>query len=132
MRKTIQDFPAYSVDIDGNIYSNKTGRKLKARLNHACGYLRVGLRRDGKQHWKRVHRLVLETFIGPCPVGYVGRHLNDIPIDNRLDNLQWGTQAENIKDRKNNNTSRLFFMYCATHHPEIIQLFLKTKRFVKK
>jgi len=45
----------------------------------------------------KVHRLVLETFVGPSDL--VTRHLNNNPADNRLENLRWGTQAENMRDR---------------------------------
>jgi hypothetical protein len=46
-----------------------------------------------------VHRLVLLTFrSGPSP-GQVCRHLNGNPVDNRLENLVWGTISENVQDR---------------------------------
>lgn len=48
---------------------------------------------------RRVHRLVLEAFVGPRPRGLVTRHLNGIPTDNRLSNLRYGTYAENMADR---------------------------------
>jgi hypothetical protein len=57
------------------------------------GYVRIGEKR------LRVHRLVLTAFVGECPPGHMCRHLNGNPADNRLKNLRWGTQAENIKDR---------------------------------
>ncbi len=51
---------------------------------------------------RQVHRLVLEAFVGPCPPGQQCRHLNDIPSDNRLENLRWGTPKENGEDRVRN------------------------------
>jgi hypothetical protein len=43
----------------------------------------------------RVHRLILETFVGPCPEGHETLHLDDNPRNNRLENLRWGTRKEN-------------------------------------
>lgn len=50
----------------------------------------------------RVHRLVLEAFVGPCPPGLQGLHRNDDPAVNSLGNLYWGTPAENMNDRVSN------------------------------
>jgi hypothetical protein len=49
---------------------------------------------------KLIHRLVLESFVGPCPEGMQCRHLNGNRQDNRLVNLCWGTPVENWQDRK--------------------------------
>lgn len=45
-----------------------------------------------------VHVLVLETFSGPRPDKADTRHLDDIKLNNKLDNLVWGTRAENLAD----------------------------------
>ena len=44
----------------------------------------------------KVHRLVCEAFCGPPPEGAVCMHLNEDSTDNRAENLQWGTQKENL------------------------------------
>lgn len=49
-----------------------------------------------------MHRLVLLAFVGPCPDGMEACHANDIPTDNRLANLRWGTHADNMRDRIEN------------------------------
>ncbi|KKM63215.1 hypothetical protein LCGC14_1513630, partial [marine sediment metagenome] len=46
----------------------------------------------------RIHRLILETYIGPRPKGMECRHLNGNPADNRFENLCWGTHVENSQD----------------------------------
>ena len=38
---------------------------------------------------RRVHRLVLETFIGPCPEGFVGHHVDGNTLNNAARNLGW-------------------------------------------
>lgn len=60
------------------------------------GYVRVTI---NKKRYL-LHRLVLTTFVGPPPDGYVAMHLNGNPQDNRLQNLKWGTQSENCRNRK--------------------------------
>ena len=41
----------------------------------------------------------------PNPNNYpIVRHLNDNPLDNRLANLAWGTQKDNVKDSIKNNS----------------------------
>lgn len=62
------------------------------------GHLQVGLYKDGKQKRLSIHRLILEAFIGPCPLGMECRHLDGNPINNKLNNLQWGTKSENQQD----------------------------------
>lgn len=52
-----------------------------------------------------VHRLVLETFVGPCPPGHECRHLDSQPTNNNLSNLVWGTHTENMQDRVARGTS---------------------------
>lgn len=62
------------------------------------GHLRVGLSR-GEGRTKKVHRLVLEAFIGPCPPEMEALHRNGVPGDCRLVNLRWGTKSEDARDQ---------------------------------
>ena len=66
------------------------------------GYLHVALCRDGSAKTLRVHRLVLEAFIGPRPKGMECCHANDVPDDNRLENLRWDYPKMNVADRIKN------------------------------
>lgn len=52
----------------------------------------------------RVSRLVLETFIGACPLDLECRHLDGDSLNDRLKNLKWGTRQEQIADQKRHGT----------------------------
>lgn len=75
-------------------------RKLHA--NPRSGYLSVNLSKGNRQRTHRVHRLVLEAFVGPCPEGMESCHADDDRNNNRLENLRWGTHAENCEERRTN------------------------------
>lgn len=108
--RPITGFPGYRVGDDGTVWrlwvTCRSGRKLGDQWRQmklapgSRGYLRVNLtpERGGKFTTFRVHRLVLEAFVGPCPDGHECRHLNGIKGDNRLSNLAWGTPQENRED----------------------------------
>lgn len=55
----------------------------------------VTLRRDGKTHLARVHRLVAKTFLESDDLRPHINHKNGIKTDNRVDNLEWVTRSEN-------------------------------------
>jgi hypothetical protein len=61
-------------------------------------YWQVGLSRHSTNRVWNIHRLVCEAFHGPPTPGQVVRHLNGDSKDNRPENLQWGTPAENTAD----------------------------------
>lgn len=71
--------------------------------NHK-GYPKVTLWKDGKLVTRVVHRLVLESFVGPRPDGMECRHLNGNRQDARLSNLAWGTPMENAADKFDHRT----------------------------
>jgi len=73
-------------------------RLLKPKKN-TRGYLTVAPVRSGvKQTNVVIHRLVLEAFVGPPPSDKpYANHINGIKTDNRLKNLEWVTQAYNVK-----------------------------------
>jgi len=68
-----------------------------------AGRLYVSLYKNGKRNNLYIHRLVLITFVGPCPQGMECCHYDDNPLNNRLDNLRWDTHKNNVIDRINND-----------------------------
>lgn len=81
------------------------GRKRKGRVLRAgnvCGYPFVNLSKNGQQHVVRVHRLVAEAFLGPCPEGLSVNHKDCDKANNRADNLEYITHSENIRHAAEN------------------------------
>lgn len=78
----------------------KCDRILKqTRTSKYSPYLRIGLYKNHVRKLFKIHRLVLETFIGPKPRDRETRHLDGNPHNNRLDNLIYGTHLENMRDK---------------------------------
>ena len=69
------------------------------------GHRHVGLRKDGKTHARLIHRLVLESFVGPCPKGEEGCHEDGNPSNNHYSNLRWDTHDSNQKDMIRHGTT---------------------------
>lgn len=106
--KPIPNYPGYYADENGDIFSARTGtlRVLPKRIHN--GYFRVNVRdgnRPVKQCVEPVHKLILNAFVGSRPAGYVCRHLNGDPLDNRLTNICWGTPKENAQDSIRHGTA---------------------------
>ena len=119
--KAITGWPGYLVSEDGMVFTTKrTGLCKEPRppklmkLSSSNGYLRVKLRAPGKQQQKLVHRLVLETFVGPCPENCEASHLNGDRTDNRLENLAWETRQRNTDRRKEHGVS-----YVGENNPNV-------------
>lgn len=89
------------------------------------GYLKVVLTQNSIRKNYRVHRLVLEAFVGRRPNGMMCRHLDGNRRNNRLDNLVWGTNAENQADRIAHGTSNRGTNAPANvlSHTQVIQIF---------
>ena len=69
------------------------------------GYLRVGLCRNGTKSTWYVHVLVAAAFLGPRPDGLIVLHGSKGPLDNRPENLSYGTYADNNgRDRLRDGT----------------------------
>jgi hypothetical protein len=105
--KEIPDYPDYYVDIEGNVYSTKPYRnnakpetvpRLMKKQISENGYYYISLTNHKNKIKRKVHQLVLETFVGSCPEGMEACHNNGDRLDNKLKNLRWDTHKNNMKD----------------------------------
>lgn len=113
--KAIPDFDGYEASSLGRIrsYWGKRNRMYLGRkrtdpimLNqHANfhGRLMVCISRNSKPYRRDVHRLVAQAFLGVSPL--CTRHINGNHLDNRIENLVYGTLKENQRDRVAHGTS---------------------------
>lgn len=87
-------------------YMRLKEKLLTPWIGNQFGHLYVTLTKNGEQKHYSAHRLVLETFVGPCPEGMEACHFPDRnPANNNLDNLRWGTPDDNKNDMKVHGTS---------------------------
>ncbi len=102
------------IDTRGHARREKVLRPRKTTRDH----LAVALYADSVRTDFQVHRLVLEAFVGPRPAGMEGCHWNDIPTDNRLENLRWDTRSANVADSvRNGRHAMANRTHCPQGHP---------------
>lgn len=120
--RPIPGFARYEVSSEGRVRSTQwTKPRLLAIHPDGSGYSQVvlyGPTRDRRRFTKRVHRLVLLAFVGPCPEGMEVRHLNGNRSDNQLANLAYGTPSENSYDKVRHGTHHCARKtHCKRGHP---------------
>lgn len=97
LTKEIGEYVIYSdgIVVTYNSYRKSTyGKEMKPHTNNK-GYQSIDLRIDKKHFRYLLHRLVAECFI-PNPENKPEvNHKNGIKTDNRVENLEWMTSAEN-------------------------------------
>lgn len=119
----IGDWPGYDVSDFGRVRSSwgaglvkGVGRgrrtlgcdwKLKAQATAKSGHKMVSLTRNHTRDEMtfRVHRLVLEAFVGPCPEGMECCHNDGNPANNHVSNLRWDTNQSNQIDKLKHGVS---------------------------
>lgn len=90
----ILEYPNYSVSNMGRVRNNRTNRLIKPDKNQK--YTRINLYQNNKTIHYYLHRLVYCTFHNDYDLdGYVIDHIDNIPDNNKLDNLQKITHSEN-------------------------------------
>lgn len=106
MYEIVKDYPNYSVTSSGEVFNNKTGRKLKPSVNK--GYCGVYLYNENGRKFFLVHRLVAGAFIPNDHHFPEVNHKDENPQNNRVENLEWctpkynsnyGTHKEKIRQR---------------------------------
>lgn len=85
-----------------------TGSVTRSRPSDRRAYRNVYNRKFGNI---KVHRAVCEAFHGPCPEGMETLHIDEDALNNRADNLEWGTRRQNLN-------APGFIAYCKTRTGE--------------
>lgn len=90
--------PGYMISDMGRVWSERSQKFIKPKKMDREGHMGVALRAYGRTRYFYIHRLMAEAFLDNPRRLPVVRHLNDIPDDNDLSNLAWGTQRDNAMD----------------------------------
>lgn len=95
----------YSISNRGEVFRTRKQvlKQLKAHVSRGDGYARVMLSKNNKKFVMLVHRMVLESFVGPSQ-NKECCHYDGDRSNNCLDNLRWGTRLENQQDRLRHGT----------------------------
>ena len=110
MIEKVKDYPNYSITSTGEVFNNKTGRKLKQMIKK--GYCGVYLYNENGRKFFLVHRLVAQTFIANEDNYPEVNHKDENPLNNNVENLEWcsskynsnyGTHKEKIRQRMLSN-----------------------------
>jgi predicted XRE-type DNA-binding protein len=104
-------FPGYEGYYEVSSMGNVRRCSLLKPSATTWGYLTVApTAPDRGQTRVVVHRKVLEAFSGPPPSPHhVANHINGDKHDNRIDNLEWVTQSENVSHAYRTGLKKRYF-----------------------
>lgn len=88
----------YQVSSFGRVKSLRRNQIIKLRKDYRENLWGLYLHKDGKKEWHTIQYLVLKTFVGTPNDGnnYVILHLDKQIDNNRLDNLMWADELNDI------------------------------------
>lgn len=94
----IPDIPEYKITCTGQVYSLFSKKFINPRNTSGRGYYNYILYTNGKRKLFPRHRLLCLVF-KPIPNSENMQvdHINGIPGDDRLENLEWVTGKENVR-----------------------------------
>ncbi len=84
------------------------GRVLKHKPGKR-GYCRIHAVMDGVTKERKVHQLVAEAFLGPCPPGKEVNHKDTVKTNNKASNLEYITHNGNLLHALRTGTRQLKF-----------------------
>ena len=103
--RELEGFSKYKFSNTGKVWSKHYKKTLLFDLKNG-GYAKISLYNDDEKKQKHlgVHRLIALTFI-PNPENKPT--VNHNRADNRVENLEWATMAEQNNNKKNNQVKLL-------------------------
>lgn len=97
----IGGYPGYWVSSAGEVFSTKQDVfKTLAQTPTCNGYPAVCLSKGGKHSTTHVHRIVASAFCSKPEDATQVNHIDGDKNNNRADNLEWCTAAENLQHAK--------------------------------
>ncbi len=113
----------YEIFQDGTIISLITNKPI-CQWKDNVGYLQVKLKKNGKNYYKRVHRLIAEHFI-PNPNGLPQvNHIDGDKTNNNINNLEWTNNKTNTQHGYDNN------LYHSKHRCIGVKVFDKSGNYL--
>lgn len=109
--KAIPGFPDYFASNTGLIMSTKTGESVVKKFYQTKdGYVTVGLTPEGRKEQirYRVHVIIAKTWLTNSDGHKVVNHINGIKNDNRVVNLEWISQSDNIKHARSTGLMKTY------------------------
>lgn len=120
----------YQVSNTGLVMTTKTGRILRPVID-VRGYERVALYKTDKDRRYKVHRLVATAFIpNPNSLPQVN-HKDGDKRNNNVDNLEWISNADNMKHANANGLRDGHRKFCMEKKKPIIATNIKTGETIK-
>lgn len=97
MRPILNGF--YAITDDGRLFSFRSNKFLSPSRDK-YGYLYYVISINGVRQTLKAHRLVALAFIKNPKNKPTVNHKNGIRDDNRIDNLEWATEKEQLNDKR--------------------------------
>jgi hypothetical protein len=94
--RVVSGFAGYSVSNFGRVRNDQTGKMLSPST--CDGYKRVALHNQGVRKVCRVHRLVVQEFIGMIPEGMEVEHVDRNRANCHVSNLRIVSRSENNRN----------------------------------
>lgn len=95
--RPVEEFPWYLVSRDGYVINTESGHVMVGSVKKT-GYREVVLTdSDERPHYRLLHRIVAKAFCEPKDGADEVNHINGNKLDNRAENLEWVTRAENLQ-----------------------------------
>lgn len=121
-------------DYEGHYLVSDLGRVKTTKVYHPSragnilrvspakgGYLKVNLCKNSIKRTRAVHKIVAETFLGPCPEGHEVNHKDTNKNNNRADNLEYLTRPDHVKHSRENGLMATGDRHGTKTHPESVR-----------